>query len=166
MKKLLLKIMSIFISTNIAFLNATVSANPTIAYETRQNMISILNKERNNENFEYKYLAEQLCIFFNLPRFPDEELTFNTPFGVARIAIQSTRSVFITNGIKNYIDIGKTLDDILTKNGRKWLAKIILEYLQTVPDENYKTKTFNEYTFENYENFFNLENKKANFILI
>lgn len=163
MKKLLLKIMSIFISANIALLNATISANPTIAYEARQKMISILNKEQNNENLEYKYLTEQLCIFFNLPRFPNEELTFNTPFGVARIEIKSTRSVFITNGINEYDKMGKTLDDILTKNGRKRLAKIILEYLQTAPDKDYKTKTFDAYTFENYGNFFDLENEKSKF---
>ena len=162
MKKQLLRIINIFIGINIIFLNKMnmgVSASPTTAYEARQKMISFLDKEKNNEEVKYKYLAEQLCIFFNPPHFPDEELTFNTPFGVARIAIQPTRSVFITNGINKYADIGETLDDILTKNGRKRLAKIILKYLQTTPDVEYRAKAFNKYTFDDSNVFFDLKNK-------
>lgn len=161
MKKHLLKIVNIFIATNIIFLAPMVSANATSnsAYEIRQKMTGFLEKERKGEEVAYKYLAQQLCIYFNPPKFPDEELTFNTPFGNVKLSINSTRSIFITTDIKDYNTIGSVLDNFLTKNGRKKLAKIILKYLQTSSDEEYKIKPFNTYKFEDEDEFFSLENK-------
>lgn len=166
MKVRLLKTIGVFVGAGIIFLsktNTVASINPTRAYEARQRMVSLLNKERNKEDVTYKYLAEQLCIYFKPPEFPDEELTFKTPFGVARIEIKSTKSVFITNGINEYTEIGKILDEVLTEEGRKRLAKIILEYLQTAPDAEYRTKTFNTYRFKNYNDFFDFKNEKSKF---
>lgn len=164
MRVRLLKTIGIFVGAGIIFLsktNTVASINPTRAYEARQKMVSLLDKEKHNEKVSYKYLAEQLCIYFNPPKFPDEELTFNTPFGVARVEIKSTKSVFITNGINEYTEIGKILDEVLTEEGRKRLAEIILEYLQTgpVPNDEYKTKTFNLYEFNDRSIFFDLKNK-------
>lgn len=166
MRVRLLKTIGVFVGAGIIFLsktNTVASINPTRAYEARQKMESLFDKEKNDEEVSYKYLAEQLCIYFNPPKFPDEELTFKTPFGVARIEIKSTKSVFITNGTNTYTGIGEILDEILTKNGRKRLAEIILEYLQTAPDAEYRTKTFNRYNFKNCEDFFDLNNEKSKF---
>lgn len=163
MKKRLLKIMNIFIGASVILLNIKINANPTKSYQVRQKMESFLQKEKKNEKVGYKYLAEQLCIYFRPPLFPDEELNFNTPFGFARIDIKPTRSIFVTNGINAYKKIAETLDEILTINGRKRLAKIILEYLETDTDEKYKEKTFNKYKFTKYEDFFDLKNEKSKF---
>lgn len=166
MKKQLLKIMGIVASMSVIFLNkinVVIGVDPTRAYEARQKMISLLNQEKNDEEVSYKYLAEQLCIYFNPPKFPDEELTFDTPFEVARVEIKPTKSVFITNGINEYTEIGKILDEVLTEEGRKRLAKIILEYLQTAPDAEYRTKTFNTYRFKKYNDFFDFKNEKSKF---
>lgn len=162
MKKQLLKIANIFIVANIIFLNTGVSASFTKAYTARQKMVSLLKKEKNNEKqVNYKYLAEQLCIYFKAPKFPDKELTFNTPFGVTKLDIKSTRSIFISSpAINKYVEIAKVLDEILTPKGRKQLAGIILEYLQTNPDPDYKEKSFDTYRFKS-SNFFDVIGKKS-----
>lgn len=162
MKKQLLKIANIFIVANMIFLNTGVSASFTKAYAARQKMVSLLKKEKNNEKqVNYKYLAEQLCIYFKEPTFPDKELTFNTPFGVTKLDIKSTRSIFIVAPrINTYDKMGKELDEVLTPKGRKQLAGIILEYLQTNPDPDYKEKSFDTYQFKP-SNFFDVISKKS-----
>lgn len=158
MKKQLLRIVNVFISANIIFLNTRVSAGHTKAYIARQKMMSLLEKEKNNEEqVKYKYLSEQLCIYFRAPEFQDKELTFNTPFGITKLDIKSTRSIFIVAPrINTYDKIGKKLDKILTPEGRKQLANIILEYLQTDPNPDYKEKSFDTYQFKS-SNFFDVE---------
>ena len=144
------------------FLNTGVSASFTKAYTARQKMVSLLKKEKNNEKqVNYKYLAEQLCIYFNEPTFPDKKLTFNTPFGITKLDIKSTRSIFIVAPrINTYDKMGKELDEVLTPKGRKQLAGIILEYLQTNPDPDYKEKSFDTYRFKS-SNFFDVISKKS-----
>ena len=150
MKKQLLKIANIFIVANMIFLNTGVSASFTKAYTARQKMVSLLKKEKNNEKqVNYKYLAEQLCIYFNEPTFPDKELTFNTPFGDVKFNIMAKGDIFISlPGINKYVEIAKALDEILTEEGRKQLAGIILEYLQTEANTNYRKKTVIGYKFK------------------
>ena len=159
MKKRLLKIMNIFIGASIILLNVKINANPTKAYQIRQKMELFLQKEKKNEKVGYKYLAEQLCVRLRTPEFADEELTFCTPFGETKISLNSTKSIFITNRPSAYDEIKKILDEILTHKGRKKLAEIILEYLETRADANYLKKTFNEYKFNKHENFFSIENR-------
>lgn len=162
LKKQLLKIANIFIVANMIFLNTGVSATFTKAYTARQKMTSLFKREKNNEKqIKYKYLAEQLCIYFNEPTFPDKELTFNTPFGVTKLDKKSTRSIFIVAPrINTYDKIGKELDEVLTPEGRKQLANIILEYLQTNPDPDYKEKSFDTYQFKQSK-FFDVISKKS-----
>ena len=50
--------------------------------------------------------------------------------------------------INKYAEIAKALDEILTEEGRKQLAGIILEYLQTKANTNYRKKTVIGYKFK------------------
>lgn len=161
MKKQLLKIANIFIAANMIFLNTGVNANYTKAYTVRQKMTSFLEIEEHNkeekkeEKIDYKYLSQQLCTHPNLP-FPNKELTFSTPFGDAKIDIKPSSGIFIdTPRINTYDKIAEVLDEVLTKEGRKQLAGIILEYLQKDPDPNYRDKPFVAYKFD-YNNFFDI----------
>lgn len=139
------------------FLNTGVNAIFTLTkvYTVRQKIKSFLRKEKHNEEkIEYKYLAEQLCTCFKLPSpGSDKELTFNTPFGTpfgdVKFNIISKGDIFISlPGINKYVEIAKALDEILTEEGRKQLAGIILEYLQTKANTNYRKKTVIGYKFK------------------
>lgn len=146
------------------FLNTGVNAIFTLTkvYTVRQKIKSFLRKEKHNEEkIEYKYLAEQLCTYFKLPSpGPDKELTFNTPFGDAKFNIMSKGDIFISlPSINKYAEIAKALDEILTEEGRKQLAGIILEYLQTKANTNYRKKAVTEYKFKQSK-FFDVINKK------
>ena len=163
MKKRLLKIVSLFISASVLLLNVKLNAEPTRARKARQKMEIILQKYEAGEEVNYKYLAEQLCIRFTPPQLPNKKLTFDTPFGVVGLEIRSTGSILIATGVRKYKEIAETLDGILTKNGRKRLAKIILEYLETGPDANYEKKSFDKYEFKKHEDFFDLKNEKGKF---
>lgn len=163
MKKRLLKIVNLFIGASVLLLNVKLNAEPTRARKARQKMEIILQKEKSGEEVNYKYLAEQLCICFTPPRLPNKKLTFDTPFGVVGVDKRSTGSIRITTGVRTYKEIAETLDGILTKNGRKRLAKIILEYLETGPDANYQEKSFDKYEFKKHEDFFDLKNEKGKF---
>ena len=164
MKKQLLKIANIFIVANMIFLNTGVNAIFTLTkvYTVRQKIKSFLRKEKHNEEkIEYKYLAEQLCTCFKLPSpGSDKELTFNTPFGDVKFNIISKGDIFISlPSINKYAEIAKALDEILTEEGRKQLAGIILEYLQTKANTNYRKKAVTEYKFKQSK-FFDVINKK------
>ena len=153
MKKQLLKIANIFIVANMIFLNTGVNAIFTLtkACTVRQKIKLFFKREKNNEEkIEYKYLAEQLCTCFKLPSpGSDKELTFNTPFGDVKFNIMAKGDIFISlPGINKYVEIAKALDEILTEEGRKQLAGIILEYLQTEANTNYRKKTVIGYKFK------------------
>lgn len=165
MKKQLLKIANIFIVANMIFLNTGVNAIFTLtkACTVRQKIKLFFKREKNNEEkIEYKYLAEQLCTCFKLPSpGSDKELTFNTPFGNVKFNIMAKGDIFISlPSINKYVEIAKALDEILTEEGRKQLAGIILEYLQTNPDPDYKEKSFDTYQFKP-SNFFDVISKKS-----
>ena len=130
------------------FLNTGVSAIFTLtkACTVRQKIKLFFKREKNNEEkIEYKYLAEQLCTCFKLPSpGSDKELTFNTPFGDVKFNIMAKGDIFISSpGINKYVEIAKALDEILTEEGRKQLAGIILEYLLYI---SYADTRINQYS--------------------
>ena len=135
------------------FLNTGVSAIFTLtkACTVRQKIKLFFKREKNNEEkIEYKYLAEQLCTCFKLPSpGSNKELTFNTPFGDVKFNNMAKGDIFISSpGINKYVEIAKALDEILTEEGRKQIAGIILEYLQTEANTNYRKKTVIAYKFK------------------